>query len=66
MMAAVRDTVLRVSSASMAQHSPAQAGAGRPSGQCTSPSGRCSRSGTRLPIRARSRRSLRQYPPAAG
>ena len=65
MMAAVRDTVLRVSSASMAQHSPAQS-APVPSGQCTSPSGRCSRSGTRLPIRARSRRSLRQYPPAAG
>ena len=74
MMAAVRDTVLRVSSASMAQHSPAQltvlsrsvsSGSGAPSGQCTSPSGRCSRSGTRLPIRARSRRSLRQYPPAA-
>ena len=84
MIAAVRRTVLRVSSASMAQHSPAHAGAatavpltavpltpvwlaaaspaGTPpgSGQCTSPSGRCSRSGTRLPIRARSRRSLRQ------
>ena len=84
MMAAVRRTVLRVSSASTAQHSPAHAGAataaappaaappgtsspGAPpgSGQCTSPSGRCSRSGTRLPIRARRRRSLRQYAPAA-
>ncbi len=79
MIAVVRRTVLRVSSASMAQHSPAQAGAapgesltgasppGRASGpgQCTSPSGRCSRSGTRLPIRARRRRSLRQYAPAA-
>ena len=66
MMAAVLATVLRVSSASMAQHSPAQPGPpALPSGQCTSPSGRCSRSGTRLPIRARSRRSLRQYPPAA-
>ena len=79
MIAVVRRTVLRVSSASMAQHSPAHGGAapGTPvtggsaaggpsgSGQCTSPSGRCSRSGTRLPIRARRRRSLRQYAPAA-
>ena len=98
MIAVVRRTVLRVSSASMAQHSPAHAGAGvdagasptgtpsavpgaslvgaslvddcpagvpTGSGQCTSPSGRCSRSGTRLPIRARRRRSLRQYAPAA-
>ena len=69
MMATVRRTVLGVSSASMAQHSPAQPGpaagprapaAAASSGQCTSPSGRCSRSGSRPPARARSRRSLRQ------
>ncbi len=68
MMAVVRLTVLRVSSASMAQHSPAQATAAPSllalSGQCTSPSGRCPRSPARLPDRARSRRSLRQNAPA--
>ena len=63
MMAAVLVTVLRVSSASTAQHSPAHA-AGAPSGQCTSPSGMCSRKPTLPPIRARSLRSLRQNAPA--
>jgi hypothetical protein len=65
MMATVRAAVLGVSSASIAQHSPAQ-GTAASSGQCTSPSGMCWRSPTRPPSRARSRRSLRQYPaPAA-
>jgi hypothetical protein len=64
MMAAVLVTVLRVSSASTAQHSPAHA-VGAPSGQCTSPSGMCSRKPTLPPIRARSLRSLRQNAPAA-
>jgi hypothetical protein len=59
MMVSVRRTVFAVSSASIAQHSPAQA-SGAPSGQCTSPSGMCSRRPARPPIRARSRRSLRQ------
>ena len=39
MIAIVRTTVFGVSSASIAQHSPAQATGAR-SGQCTSPSGR--------------------------
>ena len=64
MMAVVRLTVFLVSSASIAQHSPAHA-TGASSGQCTSPSGTWSRNPTRPPSRARSRRSLRQYAPAA-
>ena len=64
MMAAVRATVLRVSSASIAQHSPANA-AGDPSGQCTSASGMCSRKPVRPPVLARKRRSPRQNAPAA-
>ena len=64
MMAAVLATVLRVSSASTAQHSPAHP-ARVPSGQCTSPSGMCSRKPTLPPTRARSLRSLRQNAPAA-
>src|SRR5580693_5610146 len=52
MMAVVRPTVFGVSSASMAQHSPAQA-TGASSGQCTSPSGMCSRSPIRPPSRDR-------------
>ena len=59
MMASVRLMVFGVSSASMAQHSPAH-GTAVPSGQCTSPSGMCWRNPTRPPILARSRRSLRQ------
>ena len=59
----VRLTVLRVTSASMAQHSPAH-GTAALSGQCTSPSGRCSRSPARPAARTRSRRSLRQNAPA--
>jgi len=59
MIAAVLASVFLVSSASTAQHSPAQA-TGAPSGQWISASGRCSRNPTRPPIRARSRRSLRQ------
>ena len=64
MMVVVLATVLRVSSASTAQHSPDQA-ASPPSGQCTSPSGMCSRKPTLPPILARSLRSLRQNAPAA-
>jgi len=63
MMAAVRATVLRVSSASIAQHSPAKA-TGDPSGQCTSASGMCSRKPARPPVLARRRRSPRQNAPA--
>ena len=63
MMAAVLATVFRVSSASIAQHSPAKL-TGAPSGQCTSPSGTCSRNPTRPPAAARSRRSARQNAPA--
>ena len=64
MMAAILATVLRVSSASTAQHSPAHP-ACIPSGQCTSPSGMCTRKPTLPPTRARSLRSLRQNAPAA-
>ena len=64
MMVAVRATVLRVSSASIAQHSPAKS-ADDPSGQCTSASGMCSRKPARPPVLARRRRSPRQNAPAA-
>src|SRR6266851_2010390 len=60
MIATVLADVLGVSSASIAQHSPAHAIA-VPSGQCTSPSGTCSRRPIRPPILALSLRSLRQY-----
>ena len=64
MMAAVLATVFGVSSASIAQHSPAKP-TGAPSGQCTSASGMCSRKPTRPPALARRRRSPRQNAPAA-
>ena len=64
MMAAVLVTVFGVSSASIAQHSPAKP-AGAPSGQCTSASGMCSRKPTRPPALARRRRSPRQNALAA-
>src|SRR5215469_18045114 len=64
MITVVLVKVFGVSSASMAQHSPAH-GMVFPSGQCTSPSGMCSRSPIRRPNRALIRRSLRQNAPAA-
>src|SRR5260221_1261513 len=60
MIATVLADVLGVSSASIAQHSPAHA-IPVPSGQCTSPSGTCSRRPIRPPILALSLRSLCQY-----
>src|SRR5258707_3802914 len=59
MIATVLADVFGVSSASIAQHSPAHAIAVQ-SGQCSSPSGTCSLRPIRPPILALSRRSLRQ------